>query len=142
MIQAKSGDSVKVHYTGKLEDGTLFDSSEGRDPLEFVVGSKMVITGFDKGVMGMTTGEKKTITIPPDEAYGLIREDLIANVELCQFPGQMIPEVGQALQIEQADGISFSVVVVHVDDERVVLDANHPLAGKTLIFDLELVSVN
>lgn len=141
MQQVKKGDTVKVHYHGKLEDGNTFDSSEGREPLEFEVGNGMVIAGFDEGVTGMQTGEKKTIHIPVDEAYGPVQEEMIMEFPRDRFPADMIPEVGMQLNMSNGQGQNFPVVIVEVKDAVVVLDANHPLAGKNLIFDLELVEI-
>ncbi|GHU78269.1 MAG: peptidylprolyl isomerase [Hydrotalea flava] len=141
MQQVKKGDTVKVHYHGKLEDGTTFDSSEGREPLEFEVGSGMVIAGFDDGVTGMQVGEKKTIHIPADEAYGPVQEEMIMEFPRDRFPADMTPEVGMQLNMSNGQGQNFPVVIVDVKDTVVILDANHPLAGKDLIFDLELVAI-
>ncbi len=141
MSQAKDGNTVKVHYTGKLESGEVFDTSKDREPLQFTLGGGNIIPGFDKGVMGMETGEKKTITIPPDDAYGPKRDDLVANVNRADFPENITPEIGQQLQMEQPDGTTMNVVITEMSDQKVTLDANHPLAGKTLIFDVELVEV-
>ncbi|RTL51069.1 MAG: peptidylprolyl isomerase [Sphingobacteriales bacterium] len=141
MQQVKKGDTVKVHYHGKLEDGTTFDSSEGREPLEFEVGSGMVIAGFDDGVTGMQIGEKKTIHIPADEAYGPVQEEMIMEFPRDRFPDDMTPEVGMQLNMSNGQGQNFPVVIVDVKDTVVILDANHPLAGKDLVFDLELVAI-
>ncbi|MFZ5977172.1 MAG: FKBP-type peptidyl-prolyl cis-trans isomerase [Bacteroidota bacterium] len=141
MQQVKKGDTVKVHYHGKLEDGTTFDSSEGREPLEFEVGSGMVIAGFDDGVTGMQVGEKKIIHIPADEAYGPVQEEMIMEFPRDRFPADMTPEVGMQLNMSNGQGQNFPVVIVDVKDTVVILDANHPLAGKDLIFDLELVAI-
>lgn len=141
MQQVKKGDTVKVHYHGKLEDGTTFDSSEGREPLEFEVGSGMVIAGFDDGVTGMQVGEKKTIHIPADEAYGPVQEEMIMEFPRDRFPADMTPEVGMQLNMSNGQGQNFPVVIVDVKDTVVILDANHPLAGKDLVFDLELVAI-
>jgi FKBP-type peptidyl-prolyl cis-trans isomerase 2 len=141
MSLVKDGDTVKVHYTGKLEDGTVFDSSDGRDPLELKVGAGNVIPGFEKGVMGMEVGGSKTITIPADDAYGERRDDLTVSVKRTEFPENITPEVGQQLQLKQPDGNMVNVMVTDVQEEQVTLDANHPLAGKTLIFDVEVVEV-
>lgn len=141
MQQVKKGDTVKVHYHGKLEDGTTFDSSEGREPLEFEVGSGMVIAGFDDGVTGMQIGEKKTIHISADEAYGPVQEEMIMEFPRDRFPDDMTPEVGMQLNMSNGQGQNFPVVIVDVKDTVVILDANHPLAGKDLVFDLELVAI-
>jgi peptidylprolyl isomerase len=142
MQQVKKGDTIKVHYHGKLVDGTTFDSSEGREPLEFEVGSGMVIPGFDEGVTGMTVGEKKSVHIPADEAYGPKQEDMIMEFPRERFPADMVPEVGMQLNMNNGQGQSFPVVIVEVQEAVVILDANHPLAGQDLIFDLELVEIN
>jgi FKBP-type peptidyl-prolyl cis-trans isomerase 2 len=141
MQQAKKGDTVKIHYHGRLTDGTTFDSSEDREPLEFELGSGMVIPGFDLGVSGMTIGEKKTINIPAAEAYGEKNEEMILEFPKTQFPQDMTPEVGMQLNMSNNQGQNFPVVIVEVKEEVVMLDANHPLAGKELIFDLELVEI-
>lgn len=141
MSTAKNGDTVKVHYTGRLSDGTTFDSSEGRDPLEFVVGEGSLIPGFEDAVVGMEEGETKSATLAPGEAYGEPRDDLSFDVPKEQFPDDVAPEVGQRLQVSREDGQSFPVTVTGVSDESVTLDANHPLAGKELTFDITLVSV-
>lgn len=141
MQQAKKGDTVKIHYHGRLTDGSTFDSSAGREPLEFELGSGMVIPGFDVGVIGMVIGEKKTINIPAAEAYGEKNEEMILEFPKAQFPADMTPEVGMQLNMSNAQGQSFPVVIVEVKEEVVMLDANHPLAGKELIFDLELVEI-
>lgn len=142
MQQVKKGDTVKVHYHGKLTDGATFDSSEGREPLEFEVGGGMVIPGFDAGVTGMIVGDKKTITIVADEAYGPKQEDMIMEFPKERFPAEMVPEVGMQLNMNNGSGQNFPVVIVDVKDEIVILDANHPLAGEDLTFDLELVEIS
>jgi FKBP-type peptidyl-prolyl cis-trans isomerase 2 len=141
MQTVKSGDTVKVHYHGRLTDGTTFDSSEGREPLEFEVGSGMVIKGFDDGVTGMGVGEKKTINIPADEAYGQKNEEMMVEFPRANFPPDMVPQAGMQLNMTSGDGQVIPVVVVDVKDDIVFLDANHPLAGEELIFDLELVEI-
>lgn len=142
MAQVKQGDTVKVHYHGRLTDGTTFDSSEGRSPLEFEVGAGHVIKGFDDGVVGMAAGEKKTIHIPADEAYGPSVAENVIEFPRAQFPADMVPEVGMQLNLRSQNGQSFPVVITEVRDEVVILDANHPLAGKDLIFDVELVEIS
>ena len=141
MQQVKSGDTVRVHYHGKLTDGTTFDSSEGREPLEFEVGSGNVIAGFDSGVTGMQVGEKKTVNIPVSEAYGQIQDDLLMEFPLDRFPADMKPEIGMQLNMSNGGGQDFPVVIREVRESSVVLDANHPLAGEDLTFDLELVEI-
>ncbi len=142
MAEAAQGDTVHIHYTGRLEDGTVFDSSEGRAPLEFVLGSGQVIRGFDDAVTGMSVGEEKTVTIPASDAYGDHREDLVIPVSRSDLPGGLEPEVGQHLQMSTPDGQTFQVSVLETNDEKVVLDANHPLAGKDLTFDIQLVKAD
>lgn len=141
MQQVKSGDKIKVHYHGRLTDGTTFDSSEGREPLEFEVGGGMVIAGFDNGVLGMAIGEKKTIEIPVDEAYGAANPEMLVEYPLNQFPEDMAPEAGMRLNMTNGSGQVIPVVIKEVKEDLVVLDANHPLAGQDLVFDLELVEI-
>ncbi|MDD4568438.1 MAG: peptidylprolyl isomerase [Methanoculleus chikugoensis] len=141
MAQAKAGDTVQVHYTGKLEDGTVFDTSEERTPLEFTIGSGQIIPGFERAVVGMEPGETKTATISPEEAYGQHREDMTITVDRGQFPEDINPEPGQQLQVQQPDGRAAIVVVSDVSESTVTLDANHPLAGQPLTFDIELVDI-
>ncbi|MDK2915846.1 MAG: hypothetical protein PWR25_403 [Euryarchaeota archaeon] len=141
MAQAKEGDTVQVHYTGKLEDGTVFDSSEERTPLEFTIGSGQIIPGFERAVVGMEPGETKTTTIQPEEAYGPHREEMTITVDRGQFPEEIKPEPGQQLQIQQPDGRAAFVVISDVSESTVTLDANHPLAGQPLTFDIKLVDI-
>jgi len=141
MQQVKQGDTIKVHYHGKLTDGTTFDSSEGREPLEFEVGGGMVIPGFDEGVKGMAVGDKKTVHIPAAEAYGPKQEEYIMEFPKDRFPPDMKPEVGIQLNMSDGQGQTFPVVIAEVLEDSVILDANHPLAGEDLIFDLELVEI-
>lgn len=141
MAQVKSGDKVKVHYHGKLSNGETFDSSEGREPLEFEVGSGMVIKGFDDGVTGMMVGDKKTINIPFDEAYGPRQPEMIVEFPKEKFPKDMELELGMQLMMNNGAGQQFPVVVTQIKEEIVVLDANHPLAGQDLVFDIELVEI-
>ena len=142
MAQAKAGDKISVHYTGKLTDGTLFDSSAEREPLEFEIGSGMVIKGFDEGVMGMSVGEKKTVHIPAAEAYGDMNPEHMAVFNKAEIPSDIPYEIGMQLNMHQdGSGQVMPVTVVEVTDTTITLDANHPLAGKDLIFDLELVSI-
>ncbi|MBK6993194.1 MAG: peptidylprolyl isomerase [Chitinophagaceae bacterium] len=141
MAQVKSGDKIKVHYHGKLNDGETFDSSEGRDPLEFEVGSGMVIKGFDDGVTGMSVGEKKTINIPFAEAYGPINPEMIIEMPKDRFPEDLELGIGMPLMMSYQQGQQFQVKIVEIKEEAVMLDANHHLAGKDLTFDLELVEI-
>lgn len=141
MQQVKSGDTVRVHYNGKLTDGSTFDSSTGRDPLEFQVGSGAVIQGFDEGVMGMSVGQKKTVTIPAEEAYGSVEEDRIFEFPIDRFPPDLKPEAGMSLNMSNGQGDYIPVVIIEVRDDVAVLDANHPLAGKDLVFDIELMEI-
>lgn len=141
MQQVKSGDKVKVHYHGKLTSGETFDSSAGRQPLEFEVGSGMVIKGFDSGVMGMVVGDKRTLTISVDDAYGPRNPDMMINFPKDRFPEGMEIEVGMPLVMNNGSGEQFQVRVAGIEGENVVLDANHPLAGEELIFDIELVEI-
>ena len=141
MQQVKSGDKVKVHYHGRLTSGETFDSSSGRQPLEFEVGSGMVIKGFDDGVTGMAVGEKKTINIPFDEAYGPRNPDMVIEMPRDKFPKDLEIEPGMPLGMKDQQGQQFEVTIVEIKDDVVLLDANHPLAGQDLVFDLELVEI-
>lgn len=141
MQQAKKGDKVKVHYHGRLTDGTTFDSSEGRQPLEFEVGGGMVIKGFDEGVTGMAVGDKKTISIPAEEAYGERQEEMVIEFPRSNFPPDIEPEVGMTLNMHSENGQEIPVVITAIDDDAVTLDANHPLAGQELVFDIELMDI-
>jgi peptidylprolyl isomerase len=130
-----------VHYHGKLTNGETFDSSAGREPLEFEVGSGMVIPGFDDGVTGMNVGEKKTVNIPFTEAYGPKNPEMVIEMPKDRFPEDMQVEVGMPLMMSDQQGQQFQVTIVEIKEEAVMLDANHPLAGQDLIFDLELVEI-
>ena len=141
MTQVNKGDKIKVHYTGKLEDGTQFDSSVGSDPLEFTIGAGQLIPGFDNGVVGMVIGDKRIVTIPAAEAYGERNEELVLDVEKSQLPPDIEPHIGQMLQSQQPDGNLINMVITNVNETSVTVDANPPLAGKTLIFEIELVEV-
>jgi FKBP-type peptidyl-prolyl cis-trans isomerase 2 len=141
MQQAQNGDKVRVHYHGKLRSGETFDSSDGRDPLEFTLGSGQVIKGFDEGVQGMKVGEKKTVEIPVGDAYGEKQQEMMIEFPKDQFPADMNPETGMQLMMSNGSGQQFPVTIAEVREESVVLDANHPLAGQDLIFDLELVEI-
>jgi peptidylprolyl isomerase len=135
----ETGKVVAVHYTGKLSDGEMFDTSEGRDPLKFQVGSGQIIPGFEQAIMGKNIGEKVTVNIPADDAYGQIREDLIVSVPKSQMPGDV--QVGQPLQAQGDNGQTINVIVKEVSEENVMIDGNHPLAGKELVFDIEVVEI-
>jgi peptidylprolyl isomerase len=141
MTQANSGDTVRVHYTGTLSNGEQFDSSEGREPLEFTLGSGQVIAGFDDALTGMTVGENKTVTIPAAEAYGEHNAELLHKVPREQMPAEIELETGMELGAQDQAGNPINFVVVEFDDATVTLDANHPLAGQDLTFALELVEV-
>jgi peptidylprolyl isomerase len=137
----ESGQKVKIHYTGTLDDGSQFDSSAGRDPLEFEMGAGMVIPGFEKGVQGMEVGEKKTIHIPAEEAYGERREEMIMQFERSQLPDGLEPTVGMGLQMQGPQGQPVAVMITAVDEENITIDANHQLAGQNLNFELELIEI-
>jgi FKBP-type peptidyl-prolyl cis-trans isomerase 2 len=138
---AKAGDTVKVNYTGTLKDGTQFDSSVGRDPLQFTLGSGQVIKGFDDAVTGMKVGEKKTVTIPAAQAYGAYRNDLVFEVDKAKLPSTITPVVGMQLQTTQQDGSVMTVTIKSINATTITLDANSPMAGKDLTFALELVEI-
>ncbi|MEW6299093.1 MAG: peptidylprolyl isomerase [Thermodesulfobacteriota bacterium] len=140
MVQAKQGDTVKVHYTGTLENGTVFDSSE-QEALQFTIGQGQIIPGFEQAVIGMHPGDEKTITIPADKAYGPYRPEMVAWVERTQFPEGLQLEIGQLLQVRQREGQTFVVKVTELSDSQVKLDANHPLAGKDLTFAIHLIEI-
>ena len=139
MIQVKENNTVKVHYTGKLSNGQIFDSSEGKEPLEFTLGQGQLIPGFEKGLIDMKLNEKKTITIVKEEAYGDQHQELIQEVQKSQLPSEMTPEVGMGLVSRSEDGQERNLMIVEVKEESVIIDGNHPLAGHELIFDLEVV---
>ena len=141
MQTVKNGDTVKVHYHGRLTNGTTFDSSEGRAPLEFQVGAGMVIKGFENGVLDMKVGDKKTIHIPVDQAYGPKSEEMIIEFPKENMPPDLNPQIGDELQMSNPQGQVFQVKVVGVNDQSITLDANHALAGEDLIFALELVEI-
>ncbi|MFT6865434.1 MAG: FKBP-type peptidyl-prolyl cis-trans isomerase 2 [Cyclobacteriaceae bacterium] len=141
MSTAKTNDSVKVHYTGTLLSGEIFDSSLERDPLQFTVGAGQMIKGFDEAVNGMGINEKKTVTIPCAEAYGEKNDQLIQEVPKAELPADMNPEAGQTLVATNHEGQQTHVMVKHVNDESITIDANHPLAGQDLVFEIELVEI-
>jgi peptidylprolyl isomerase len=141
MTQAKNGDTVTVHYTGKLPDGSIFDSSEGEDPLVFTLGKEELIEGFEEGVLGMAVGEKKTVTITPDKGYGEPHDDMLLEVPLSEMPDDLELEVGDELELTNEEDEPMIVVVSQMNEDSVILDGNPPLAGETLIFDLELIAI-
>ncbi|MDW7771892.1 MAG: peptidylprolyl isomerase [Desulfobulbaceae bacterium] len=141
MTQVKQGDTVKIHYTGRLSDGTIFDSSKGREPLSFTIGGGQVIPGFEEAVVGMSLDEKKNVTIPPEKAYGQRNEEMVINVPRKQVPPDINPEEGQRLQMQGPNDQMIIVEITEVTEEKITLDANPPLAGKDLIFDIELVEI-
>jgi len=141
MPTAKQGDTVKIHYTGTLEDGTVFDSSDGGEPLAFTLGEGQVIAGFESATLGMEVGESKTAHIDADDAYGERREELVLEVPREQLPEGLEVEVGTPLQLQQPDGNAVPVTVSALNEEHVTLDANHPLAGEPLTFELTLVGI-
>ncbi|MCZ0812762.1 MAG: FKBP-type peptidyl-prolyl cis-trans isomerase [Pseudomonadota bacterium] len=142
MTQVKEGDTVRIHYTGTLTDGATFDSSEGRDPLEFQVGSGQIIPGLDQALPGMTVGDKKTVEVPADQAYGQPDPNAQQAVPRADIPEDIPLDLGTQLQVQTPQGQVMPVTVVEVTDEQVTLDANHPLAGKDLTFAIELVDIS
>ena len=140
MTTVQSGDTVKVHYTGKLADGTIFDSSADRDPLEFTVGENRVISGFEHAVVGLAVGDKKSVSIPPEDGYGEYTTDLVATINRSQIPADIEPAPGLVLQGDTPHGpMKFMITVV--DGDKVTLDGNHPLAGKQLAFEIEVMDI-
>jgi len=140
MSPAKNGDTVKVHLTGRLENGEVFSKPED-EPFEFTLGSGELIPGFEKGIVGMEAGQTKTIAVPPEEAYGPRNEELMVDVKKTTLPENITPVIGQQLQIRQRSGDLLKVTVAGVDEDTVTLDANHPLAGNTLLFEVKLVEI-
>jgi peptidylprolyl isomerase len=141
MAEAKNGDTVKVHYTGKLDDGTIFDTSADREPMQFTIGEGQLIPDFEQAIVGMSPGESKTVQIPSDNAYGPHHEEMVMAVDRKEFPDDLDPKVDQMLQVRQQDGHTFAVKVTDVSEAKVTLDANHPLAGKDLTFDIQLTEI-
>lgn len=141
MAQAKSGDTVLMHYSGTLADGSTFDSSQGRDPLEFTLGTGQIIPGLDKAVTGMETGETKTVTVAPEEAYGDRDPARVQTVARSQIPDHIPTDPGTQLQVQTPEGQTVPVIVAEASEEEVTLDANHPLAGQALTFEVELVEI-
>ncbi len=141
MSTVKANDTIKVHYTGKLNDGRVFDSSVEREPLEFTLGQGQLIPGFEKGVMDMAVNEKKTVNIPFAEAYGERREDMMQEVPKNQLPPEIKPEVGMGLVSQTPEGQEMRLTIAEVKDETIVVDANHPLAGQDLTFEIEVLEI-
>ena len=141
MRKVEKGNTVRVHYTGKFENGEIFDTSVNRTPLEFIVGNGQVIKGFDEAVIGMKIGEKKTVNIPFEEAYGPHMDELVFTFEKQSLPENLNPEIGQKLQLVTGDGKRVNVTIIAISETDITLDANHPLAGKNLVFEIELVEI-
>jgi len=141
VAKAKEGDTVQVHYTGKLKDGTVFDTSQDREPLSFTIGEQRVIPGFENAVVGMEPGDTKTEELAPEQAYGEHREDMVMELDRDQLPDNLDPKVGQQLQLRMQNGQEVPVVITELGEESVTIDANHPLAGKDLVFEIELVEI-
>lgn len=141
MAQVKAGDKVKVHYVGSLEDGTVFDSSREGEPMEFAVGERMLIPGFEDAVIGMSVGDSKTVSIPSENVYGSYIEELVTVVERSQIPTSLEPKIGMMLQADSDDGMVVPFTVKEVTEDSVILDGNHPLAGKGLTFEIELLEI-
>jgi peptidylprolyl isomerase len=141
MSNAQYGDTVTVHYTGKLENGDIFADSKDDDPIEITIGDGKYIPGFENGVIGMEVGEMKTVTLPPKEAFGTRSQELIMKAQRSQLPEHLVPALGKQFQVRNEDGNTFEVTITELDEETVTLDANHPLAGYTLTFNIHLVSI-
>jgi peptidylprolyl isomerase len=141
MTQAKSGDTVKVNYTCRVVDGPVFDSTQSKEPLEFQLGAGQIIQGFEKSIVGMQPGETKTIDLPPEEAYGNRREDMVVAIERSNIPENVELQVGRKLYLQRQDGLPVEVTLTEVTESRVVVDANHPLAGRPVTFDIELLEI-
>ncbi len=141
MSEAKEGDTVRVHYTGRLDDGSEFDSSKGRDPIEFKIGDGDILKGVEDAVVGLEPGQSNSVTLPAQDAYGERRDDMIQEIERNVLPGDIEPEVGLQLQAQSPGGNPMLLTITEVQDEKITVDANHPLAGKDLTFDLELVEI-
>lgn len=141
MAAAKLGDTVKIHFTGKLQDETIIETSKSGDPLEFKIGEGNVISGLEQGVIGMAAGDKKTIAVSPEDGFGQPQKDLVVDLNKSEFPEDVEFEVGTYLNIESSDGKEFKAKVVEIKEETVTLDANHPLAGATINYDVELIEI-
>ena len=141
MRQAKNGDTVKVRFTGRLQNGEVFTKSQEDQPVEVTLGTGELIPGFETGIVGMELGEKKTISVPPEQAYGPRHEELVVEVKRSALPEQITPTLGKPLRIRPSDGDDYEAIIANISEHTVTLDANHPLAGLTLFFDLELVEI-
>jgi peptidylprolyl isomerase len=141
MAQAKNGDTVKVHYTGKVDDGAVFESTLNHDPVQFVIGQEERIPGFEQALVGMSPGDRKTTRVPADEAHGPHNKELLVVVNRNEFPADLKPETGQWIKVSQPDGSNLILTVIDVCESSVTLDANHPLAGKDLTFDIQLIEI-
>jgi peptidylprolyl isomerase len=141
MSQAKNGDTVKMHFTGRLQNGEVFSKSEEDQPIELTLGTGELIPGVEGGIVGMEVGEKKTITVPPEQAYGPRQEELVVQVKRSDLPEHISPSIGKPLRIRHSDGNDIQVFIADMTENTVTLDGNHPLAGLTLFFDLELVEI-
>ncbi|MBT8330982.1 MAG: peptidylprolyl isomerase [Deltaproteobacteria bacterium] len=141
MKEAQVGDLVSVHYTGKLNDGEVFDSTKDRDPLEFTLGKEELLAGFENGVVGMKPGESRSVTLEPENAFGDRREDLLLKLPMKEIPQNITPSVGLQLKLSNASGNDMTVVVTEVGEDSVTLDGNHPLSGQTVVFDIELLEI-
>lgn len=141
MAQAKIGDTVKVHYNGKLYTGILFDTSEGSDPLEFEIGSGCLIAGFEEAVVGMSPGESKTVQIPPEKAYGMYRDDRVFKIDKKDLPEEIVPAEGMTLEVCASNGVAVPVQITDIEGSIITLDANHPLSEQTLTFEIKLVEI-
>jgi peptidylprolyl isomerase len=141
MSKAKQGSSVMVHYKGTLNDGSVFDSSEGGEPLAFTIGACQVIAGFEEAVIGMTQGETKTVVITADQAYGPHVADMVIDVDRSQFPEHITPEIGQVMQLRVPDSDPVRVMITGISESKITLDANHPMAGKDLTFEIQLIEI-
>jgi FKBP-type peptidyl-prolyl cis-trans isomerase 2 len=141
MNKAKNGDTVKIHYTGRLKDGNVFDSSQNRPPLDFVVGNGNVLPGIEEGVTGMVVGDRKTVEILPEAAFGSRSNELVVEIAKSELPDNFTPTMGQRLQVQRPEGGHIDLTILDIKEETITFDANHPLAGHTLFFDLELVEI-
>ena len=141
MAQAKMGDTVKVHYNGKLDTGVLFDTSEGSDPLQFELGSGCLISGFEEAVVGMSPGESKTVIIPPEKAYGRYREDRVIKIDKKDLPEDIVPAEGMTLEVCASNDVMVPVQITEIEGSTITLDANHPLSEQTLTFEIKLVEI-